>query len=182
MNNGQEKGAVKNRKFVITIINDWWLSFAVTRTISFSSVKTVPPRYCLCLPSRQQTSWFSTPPLGYLYMTPPPSGLIMNWTITLQLTISGGFHLFLLGELSKLGVISPARWFLWTVAPLKRVEELLVSLGSFRDTFPLSFLTVNIVKHLDPHYQAREYWCGRWKCFPENPRPGGIVIQTIVLH
>ena len=70
----------------------------------------------------------------------------------------------------------------WTVAPLKRVEELLVSLGSFRDTFPLSFLTVNIVKHLDPHYQAREYWCGRWKCFPENPRPGGIVIQTIVLH
>ena len=155
-----------------------WLSFAVTRTISFSSVKTVPPRYCLCLPSRQQTSWFSTPPLGYLYMTPHPSGLIMTFTasnVWRFSPLSAGRAFKAWGDITS--QVIP-----WTVAPLKRVEELLVSLGSFRDTFPLSFRSVNIVKHLDPHYQAREYWCGRWKCFPENPRPGGIVIQTIVLH
>ena len=176
MNNGQEKGAVKNLTFVIIFINDHLLQYRGPKAFHLWK-RFLPDSASAChLINRLLDSPHR--PSG-TYTWPHPQ---VVWLWPLQLAMSGGFHLFLLGELSKLGVISPARWFLWTVAPLRRVEELLVSLGSFRDTFPLSFLTVNIVKHLDPHYQAREYWCRRWKCFPENHRPGGNVIQTIVLH
>ena len=149
-------------------------SFAVMRTPSFSSVKMMSPHTYPCLPPRQETSCFSTPPLRCLNMPIQPPHLDQNKIIfswqCLEISVYswsasssswGGYHQP--GE-DKRKILKES------LSPIKSVV-----LWKQPSTV---YLFVELTCTLRC-YQDREYQCGRWKpCFLENHRTGGFFIEV----